>query len=163
MKSGIFVVIGLTVALTACAPAAPAIDIAAETEALQAAVNAYSAAGEARDSAAMAVFYADDGLAMPPNDGNVEGPAGFAGFVEEGFGLEGFALTVDAPTVVVGSGGDLGYSYGTIQLTMPGPDGELVTDEERDVHIWRKQADGTWKIVIDIWNSTMPLPTPDEG
>jgi ketosteroid isomerase-like protein len=166
MKLEILAVTGLAVALTACAPAAPeapAIDIAAETAALQAAATAYTDAARVLDPSAMAAFYAEDGLAMPPNDATREGPAAFAAYVEEAGGMEGFSVTLDPPTVVMGAGGDMGYSFGLIQITAPGPDGELVTEEERDVHVWRKQPDGMWKIVIDIWNSTTPLPMPDEG
>jgi ketosteroid isomerase-like protein len=163
MKPGIVAVIGLAVVLTACAPAAPAVDIAAETEALGEAIRGYSAAGGAFDPAAMASFYADDAIAMPPNEGNLVGPAAFAAFGEELAGMEGFSVSVDPPEVVMGAGGDMAYTYGMVRITMPGPDGELITTEERDVHVWRKQADGTWKIAVDIWNSMTPLPTPDEG
>jgi len=28
--------------------------------------------------------------------------------------------------------------------------------------IWRKQADGSWKVLRDTWNSDLPLPAPEK-
>jgi ketosteroid isomerase-like protein len=33
-------------------------------------------------------------------------------------------------------------------------------DSGKYIEIWRKQSDGTWKLVRDIFNSDLPLPTP---
>ena len=161
MKPAILVVTGLTVAMAACAPPAPAVDVAAETEALRAEARAYSAAVEALDAVGMAAYYADDSRSMPPNEATIVGPAGMQAFLEEASTIEGFAVTVDLPEVVVGAGGDVGYTVGGVRITAPGPDGELTTTNKRDVHIWRKQADGNWKLVIDIWNPETPLTEPE--
>jgi ketosteroid isomerase-like protein len=32
----------------------------------------------------------------------------------------------------------------------------------RDVHLWRKQADGSWKVVVDVWNME-PAPAATSG
>ena len=161
MKPAILVVTGLAVAMAACAPPPPAVDVAAGTEALRDTAGRYNAAVEALDASGMAAFYADDSRSMPPNEATRVGPAGMQEFVEELSTIEGFAVTLDPPEVVVGAGGDVGYTVGNIQITAPGPDGELTTTNGRDVHIWHKQADGTWKLVIDIWNPETPLPDPE--
>jgi ketosteroid isomerase-like protein len=150
----------VAILLAACSPQAPAVDIAAETAALREAAAGYSAAVEAMDAAAVAVYYSDDARAMPPNGPTISGPAEFQAFVEEVSASGDVSLSLDPVEVVVGAGGDLGYTVGTVQITAPGPDGEPTTFEERDVHIWRKQADGSWKLVVDIWNSPTPQPEP---
>ncbi len=163
MRPAIWLVAVAALAVGACAPAPqePTVDIAAETAALRDAVAAYNEAGEAKNAAAMAALYADNAVAFPPNEATLEGPGAFEAFVEEVAGIEGFALAFGDTEVVVGAGGDLGYSIGPASLTMPGPDGEMVTTDERDVHIWRKQADGSWKIVVDIWNAPAPPAAPE--
>jgi len=162
MKSAILVVTGLALAMAACAPQAPSVDVAAETEALRDAAARYNAAVEALDAPGVAAFYADDCRSMPPNEATLIGPAAFQAFLAEASTIEGFAVSLEPPDVVVGAGGDVGYTVGNVQITAPGPDGELETVEERDVHVWRKQADGTWKLVVDIWNSQTPLAEPEE-
>ena len=99
---------------------------------------------------------------MPPNEATLVGPAAFQSFIEGVSTIEGFAVSLDSPDVAVGAGGDVGYTVGIVRITAPGPDGELATVEERDVHVWRKQADGAWKLVVDIWNSPIPLPESEE-
>ncbi len=61
-----------------------------------------------------------------------------------------------APTKVEASrGGDLGYSIGTYELTTYDPTGKPVTDCSKYVAVWKKQADGNWKAVADIFNSML--------
>jgi len=40
--------------------------------------------------------------------------------------------------------------------------GPPVTDRGKLVEVWKKQADGKWKTVADIFNSDLPLPAPPE-
>ena len=62
---------------------------------------------------------------------------------------------------VVSEAGDMGYTYADAEITVDGPDGEPVTENLRDFHVWTKNADGAWRVVVDIWNSPDPLPGND--
>jgi ketosteroid isomerase-like protein len=37
-----------------------------------------------------------------------------------------------------------------------------VTDHGKYVAVWKKQADGNWKVAVDIWNTDLPLPAPPD-
>jgi ketosteroid isomerase-like protein len=72
--------------------------------------------------------------------------------------VPGFSLTWTAEKAEVSNGGDLGYSTGMYIATF----GET-TDKGKYVTIWRKQPDGSWKVVEDMFNSDMPmLAAPNE-
>jgi ketosteroid isomerase-like protein len=43
----------------------------------------------------------------------------------------------------------------TLRLT-PRGEGEEVADESKGVWIWKRQADGSWKLFWSIWNSNLP-------
>jgi ketosteroid isomerase-like protein len=45
---------------------------------------------------------------------------------------------------------------GTVEVTVNDAKGKPVTDRGKFVEIWKKQADGTWKCVVDMWNSDLP-------
>ena len=51
--------------------------------------------------------------------------------------------------------GDLGVTSGPYQITMM-ENGKKVDDKGKYVTVWKKQADGSWKVVRDIFNSDMP-------
>ena len=54
--------------------------------------------------------------------------------------------------------GELGYLYGTYELTMKDPKGAPgVHDAGNLVEVWKKQADGKWKCIVDTYNSDLPV------
>ena len=42
------------------------------------------------------------------------------------------------------------------KITIDQGEGEPGRDIVRDFHTWRRQPDGSWKVVVDMWNSGMP-------
>ncbi len=51
--------------------------------------------------------------------------------------------------VEVGSSGDLGYYSGTCRLEMPAEDGSTMKESGKFVSVFKLQADGSWRVVID--------------
>jgi ketosteroid isomerase-like protein len=51
------------------------------------------------------------------------------------------------------SSGDLGYTWGNYQLRGVDKDGKSFTDYGKYTSIWKKQADGNWKVVLDMGDS----------
>jgi len=43
------------------------------------------------------------------------------------------------------------------------PDGTPMTDHGKYATIWRKQTDGSWKVVVDIFNSDVEMPMPSSA
>jgi len=62
----------------------------------------------------------------------------------------------------VAQSGELAYLSGTYELTLNDASGKPVKDRGKYVEVWKKQADGTWKATVDIWNSDLPAPAPPE-
>jgi ketosteroid isomerase-like protein len=55
--------------------------------------------------------------------------------------------------------GDLGYTYGTYEFRSIGKAGKPSIEYGKYVSIWKKQKDGSWKVVMDMGNSS-PRPNP---
>jgi hypothetical protein len=53
---------------------------------------------------------------------------------------------------------------GAYQMTTKSPRGQLVEDHGKFLEVWKKQADGKWKVVADVYNSDLPVlaPTPEK-
>jgi len=68
------------------------------------------------------------------------------------------SLTWQASKVDVARSGDVAYVVGVYQMTMKDPQGKAATDRGKFVEVWKKQPDGNWKTVADIFNSDLPAP-----
>jgi ketosteroid isomerase-like protein len=99
------------------------------------------------------VLYA---LTLPPNTPIVTGKEAMRAHQSEAFSRPGFAISWQTTKVEVSRSGDLAYSYGPLQTTVDDAEGNPVTDKGKWVTVWKKQPDGTWKVVIDILNSDGP-------
>jgi ketosteroid isomerase-like protein len=49
----------------------------------------------------------------------------------------------------ISSGEDLGYTIGSYEITQSDEQGKRVASTGKYVTIWRKQPDGSWKVVFD--------------
>jgi len=70
----------------------------------------------------------------------------------------GFSISWQPGKVEVARSGDIGYSQRTYDLAMNDPKGNPMKDHGKYVVVWKKQADGSWKAVADIFNSDLPPP-----
>ena len=58
-------------------------------------------------------------------------------------------LTWQPVKIDVAASGDLAYSLGTWQLKGKNPEGKDVTQTGKYITVWKKQKDGSWKVVAD--------------
>jgi uncharacterized protein (TIGR02246 family) len=107
------------------------------------------------DSVALA--YAEDGVAMPPNAPAARGRDAIKAFWSAVFPLHpGGSVRSE----VVTAQGDHAIERGAYTLTMTPPGAkEPATDNGKYVVHWRR-VDGKWLIVDDIWNSDRPAAPP---
>ena len=60
----------------------------------------------------------------------------------------------------VARSGDLAYMIGTYELSLNDASGKPVHDRGKYAEVWKKQTDGQWKVVADMFNSDLPMPVP---
>ena len=70
-----------------------------------------------------------------------------------------FSLTWAPVKVEMAASGDMGYTYGTYELKSKDKEGKIVTHYGKYASIWKKQKDRSWKVVLDMGNSS-PNPKP---
>ena len=75
----------------------------------------------------------------------------------------GVKLTWSASFTDVSEDGTLGYNYGRFESRRPGPDGNEVVRGGFFLTIWKRQADGSWRYVMDTGAPDRPPapPKPD--
>lgn len=124
----------------------------AERLAILKADQAWLAAVAAKDVEGTLSFWTDDAMVFAPGQPVIAGKEALRQFVKQSFDLPGFSITWETHEVNLSPHGDFAYALGTNELRVPGPDGKLMTIRGRGVTVWRKEPDGAWKCVIDIWN-----------
>ena len=102
--------------------------------------------------------FAEDGAMMPAGGNIVRGREAIRALMAPSFANPGFSLRWKPVGAEISSADDLGYTFGTYIATSAGPDGKLATRYGKYLTVWKKQADGSWKVVNDIGNSS---PAPD--
>jgi len=140
---------------SAQSPQAASVDTRAQDEAaIRAAAADWGRAIEAKDLDQTVAFYADDAWVYPQNAPVAKTAdqrrAVWAAF----FAIPGASdMEGDISRVDVARSGDLAVEFGTFAMTMNDKRGKPVTETEKYVVTWKKQADGKWKAVADIWNT----------
>ena len=107
-------------------------------------------------------YYAESAIVMPPNAPAATTKEAIRSAWKEMLTSPGAAISWKATKVEVAKAGDLAYVSGTYEETMTDASGKPVKDRGKYVEIFKKQADGTWKVVADIWNSDLPASAPAE-
>jgi len=106
------------------------------------------------DAAAIAALYTDDATLLPPNSEMIKGKPGIEAFWKGGLdmGIKDAVLTA----VEVFAMGDLAYEIGKYDLKIQPAGQAVLADSGKYIVIWKKQADGSWKLHVDIWNTNLP-------
>lgn len=94
-------------------------------------------------------LYTEDARIMPPNG---ETKVGHAAVREEFGAMIAADMTIKLTSIESRAAGDVGYNVGTYVLSAAGE----VVDEGKWIEVWRRGADGIWRISNDIWNSDNP-------
>jgi uncharacterized protein (TIGR02246 family) len=119
--------------------------------AIDAANAKFSEAFARGDAKALAAMYTSDAIAFPPDRDMIRGNEAIGEFwkATRDSGVQSAALT----TVDVGKSGDVAYEVGNVSLTIQPAGKEPTTAVAKYVVVWKRQADGSWKLHRDIWNS----------
>jgi len=159
-RTAVPLMFALTIA-AGCTPAPapePATDPQADMDAVRALADQELATASTGDPAAFANMLTADAVLMPPNE-----PARTGVAIQQW--LQDFmaAVTVsdaryqhDEVTVH----GDVAiHRYSFSWTITPKAGGAPVTETGKGIHIMHRQADGSWRIARDVWNTDAPPPS----
>ena len=103
---------------------------------------------------AFAIYLADDAMQMPAGANAVVGKKA----ILAGMG-SGYVLSWEPKKAEVAKSGELGWTWGTYELHTKDAEGKPIVRYGKYVNVWRKQKDGTWKVILDMGNAS-PAPAP---
>ncbi|HET6837744.1 MAG TPA: DUF4440 domain-containing protein [Gemmatimonadales bacterium] len=135
--------------------AAPAPLTAADMAGIRAADSSFAAAANAGDVDALVAVYTRDASLLAPNLPPQKGQTAIRSFWG-GF-LNAYTVKFEIASDTIEGQGDLAYNMGHYRFTAvpkersnPG-----VADEGKFLEVLKKQSDGSWKYVVDMYSSNL--------
>ncbi|HDS01544.1 MAG TPA: hypothetical protein ENO22_04825 [candidate division Zixibacteria bacterium] len=117
----------------------------------------YAAIDDGRDSA-RAEMFTEDALMLPNHWDYTRGKEAITRSIT---GSQGWVFKLkDLKHLDMGVSADLGYTVNEYYYTWHPEGQEPQWHKTKNIHIWKKQPDGIWKLHADLWNSSEPLARP---
>ena len=127
-------------------------DTAADEAAIREIISQEVAALSAGNAAGYVALTGPDFEAMPPNEPAVAGADALTTWLNDFFAAVTAQAQYSNEQITVH--GDMAVHRYSGQLTLtPKAGGESMTETIKGLHVFQRQADGTWKMTRDIWNS----------
>jgi len=119
--------------------------------------QALNEAGKAGDIDALISMYADDVIVMPPNDTTLYGRAECREWYQEYYQYFRIVALSESEREVTIHGDFALERSGYMIAIVPVSGGSRIRDNGRSFNIWKRRADGSWKIWQSMWNSVKPV------
>jgi len=126
---------------------------AADETAIRAASAAWSQAATAKDLDKVVSFYADDALVLPDKAPAISGNENIRKNWAPLLALPGPGLSWKTNSLEVARSGDIAYETGAYVFVTTDKKGKSSDAKGKYVVVWKKQNDGSWKVVVDTDNA----------
>jgi ketosteroid isomerase-like protein len=156
----VFFVVLLVAFSPACQNQATGDTRAADAATLKSLDDEWSKAVGSRDVEKTISYYSDDAILMPPNIPTLTGKEPIRALWKSMLESTTFSGGWKATKVEVARSGDLAYISGSYEFTEQDDSGKPMTDKGMHLEVWRKQTDGSWKCVADMFNSDLSAGAP---
>jgi len=124
-------------------------------ESLQLAITHFYEAIENGDVEARVVLFSEDAIMMPNHGPIIKGEGAVIQTIRSG---NGSIFRIKDRTIErLEMDGDLAYTANTYAYTYHEVGTEPQWHRTKNVHIWKRDTDGNWKIKVDIWNSDVSM------
>lgn len=104
--------------------------------------------------AAFAKWFADDAVTLSNGQAPVIGKAAIA--ADTRWSPADYQLTWTPEGARMSPAGDMGFTWGHYEGHFKKPDGSAGVTSGRYMTVWKKQADGSWKVALDASNNEPP-------
>lgn len=142
---------GISFLLVGCPQSS--VDVELEQARLMQLSRDWSAIVNSGDMEAIIAYWDDDALMLPPGSPIIEGKNEIRAYVESAASMPGFRITWEPERAFVSESGDMAYMIERNEITFRDDMDRPVTTRGKVVTVWRKNAAGEWKNVVDIWNA----------
>lgn len=149
------IVVLLPLAVASCARVPAPADTSADVEAIRAAVSRATDINNAGDASAWADLFADGAIVMPDGEPEITGRPALETYARRWF--DQFDVHITIAHVEIEPAGDWAFVRTAVTGSLaPKAGGDAVTVNDKEIAIFRRQSDGTWKVWRLIGNRNTP-------
>jgi ketosteroid isomerase-like protein len=94
---------------------------------------------------------------LPPDLPVLSGKAAIREYIMSAAKIPGFKISWEPASAHLSKSGDMAYLIERNVIEVDSDDGEKIVTHGKVVTIWRKDPDGQWKNVVDMWNTAPPV------
>lgn len=98
--------------------------------------------------------YSEDAVLLPPNSPDIVGRDAIIAYMSTWPPVTRFQVE----DLKMEGTSELAYIHVSYDVTMQVNDSTQFTETGRDIELWKKYDDGTWRCFLDIWCPDQPLP-----
>jgi ketosteroid isomerase-like protein len=120
------------------------------------------AAAAGKDVEKIVSYWSDDALVIEPGQPVYEGKDAIRAYVAASLKTPGFKIHWVSEKPAFSADGTMAWMRGTDEMTVPGPNGALMTLHLRGISVWRHDPDGVWRCVADISNEPPAATVSDK-
>jgi ketosteroid isomerase-like protein len=114
---------------------------------------AYAMAFNAGDTAQVAALYSKDAIFMMPETPAYKGTKGVRAQTQTA--IDAGWRNIKFKTIKSGSDGNIAFNIGSVSMDQPSGSG-TVKVKGKYLDIYRRQRDGSWKIIATMYNTDKP-------
>jgi ketosteroid isomerase-like protein len=141
----------LVVSLILGVACAPGVEDDGGRAELERTIADFYAAIESDDREGHAGVFTETALMLPNNGTPIRGKEDISAVI---LGGEGWVFRIrNLARAELDLSGDIAYTVNEYEYTWHQENAEPVWHPTKNVHIWRRQPDGKWKLHVDLWNS----------
>jgi uncharacterized protein (TIGR02246 family) len=120
---------------------------------IEAQEQAFLQAFNGGDAAEVTRFYGDGARILPPNADAIQGSDAIEAFFKEFVALR---TQLSFNLLTVHESPDVCTAVGEFEMAMHPEGADPQQNRGKYIEVWRRQSDGSWRIVDDIFNSSLP-------
>jgi ketosteroid isomerase-like protein len=149
--------VGLTLG---CQPATPSELSEADQQAIRETIKqALNIANTSADwNAYITLYYTEDAIVSRPNSTALKGKDAIMASLKDHPAFSDFNVEL----LEIHGAGSIAYVYGSYSERLTTPGGRPEVGKGTYLEVWKRQANGSWKVAIDMANSELPLPALDK-
>ena len=106
-------------------------------------------------------YYAEDAVQLPPNAPMNKGKEAIKKFMNDMMASGMKVTEASFSPMNVEASGNVAYEVGTYDFAASVPGMGDMKESGKYIATWKQQADGSWKVAAETWNTNTPMPAPE--